>query len=79
MINALQDKDRMVRSRAVQALGETRNANAIKFLCQALDDSAIGVRLSTVGVLENIGDPQAVIPFIQVLEDEISSVRCNAA
>lgn len=73
LIEALKDKDKLVRQAAVKALShETR---AVDALIRLLDDKDRGVRLLVISLLTDIGDKKAVEPLTKALKDQDRNVR----
>ncbi|MEA5545177.1 HEAT repeat domain-containing protein, partial [Limnoraphis robusta CCNP1324] len=66
-------------SNAASALGNIGNAEAVKPLIAALNDSESDVRSNAASALGNIGNAEAVKPLIAALNDSESDVRSNAA
>ncbi|MGH8001380.1 MAG: HEAT repeat domain-containing protein [Brasilonema sp.] len=77
LIQALQDKESLVRSSAASALGGTDSDTAITALIQALQDEDSLVRSSAVSALGEIGSDEAVCEVIKALQDEDCSVRIS--
>ena len=67
LIQALQDKDYQVRSRAAYTLGEIEDDRAVEPLIQALSDEEWVVRGNAAEALGKIKDERAVEPLIQAL------------
>lgn len=78
LIDALNDRDAMVRSYAVQALGQIQNPVAVEHIISVLDDEYYGVRRGAVFALNKLKDPRAIIPLINRLVDEDEPVRSSA-
>jgi len=68
LIVALRDEDWYVRENAAKALGETKDARAVKPLIEALGDQ--NVRSNAAKALGKIKDVRAIAPLIAALEDE---------
>jgi len=78
LIKALKDKDSIVRSDAVIALGKIGDKRVVEPLIKALRDKGWDVRHDAATALGKIGD-YAVEPLIKALEDENGNVRECAA
>ncbi len=73
LIEALKDRDKMVRQAAVEALShETR---AVSPLIALLSDKDRSVRLQVISLLKDIGDGAAVGPLIETLKDPDINVQ----
>lgn len=81
MIEALTDKEMILRLDAAQALGEIGDERAVPALTKALSDEAISVRKEAAFALGEIGEPakEAVPALIKALSDDFKEVRGNAA
>ncbi|NOZ59000.1 MAG: HEAT repeat domain-containing protein [Euryarchaeota archaeon] len=79
IINALFDRDSIVRASAAKALGVMKSRRAVEHLIRALGDREGKVRASAARALGRIGDPRAIEPLIEALGDEDSTVRASAA
>ncbi|MBN1630206.1 MAG: HEAT repeat domain-containing protein [Thermoleophilia bacterium] len=80
LIKALgyKDGDKDVHDRAVEALGQVRNPEAVQLLIAALKEGGDWVRVGSAHALGLIGDPQAVEPLISALKDRFYLVPPNA-
>ncbi len=78
LIGALKDKDRRVRWRVAEALGEIGDARAVEPLIGALKDDDWKVRQGAAWALGDIGDGRAVEPLIGALKDDDWKVREGA-
>ncbi|MBI5684128.1 MAG: HEAT repeat domain-containing protein [Verrucomicrobia bacterium] len=74
----LQSERALDRMKAVQTLGEMRNAEAAALLVKCLNDPHIGVRTGAAGALVRIGPP-AVRPLVQCLSSSNKDLRRAAA
>ena len=74
----LQSERVLDRMKAVQSLGEMRNAEAAALLVKCLDDPHIGVRTGATGALARIGPP-AVRPLVRCLSSSNKDIRRAAA
>ena len=63
-------KDEQLRQLAAEALGQTRDARAVKPLITALDDTDAKVRRAAAEALGQIGDVRAVRPLVATLKGE---------
>lgn len=77
LIQALEDENMYVRTKATEALGHMRNSRAVESLIQALEDKEGIVQRSAAKALGNIKDVRAVEPLIRALKD--SDVQAEAA
>ena len=59
-----------MRRRAIYALRDKRARQAVPVLIERLRDAVRGVRKAAFDVLGDIGDPAAVQPLIECLQDE---------
>ena len=73
LMEALKEKDKMIRQAAVEALShETR---AVEPLISLLMDKDRSVRLQVISLLKDIGDRNAVLPLMAILGDPDANVR----
>jgi HEAT repeat protein len=79
LIQALKDKDKVIRFGAADALGRIGDARAVEPLIQALKDEDYTVRAWAALNLGRIGDAKAVEPLTEALKDENDNVRHYAA
>jgi hypothetical protein len=80
LIEALMDRNRMVRLNATEALGKIGNERAVEPLIKTLEDDWDSVvRLFATEALGKIGDARAVEPLIKTLENADNNVRRYAA
>ncbi|MEK9148574.1 MAG: HEAT repeat domain-containing protein, partial [Candidatus Desantisbacteria bacterium] len=79
LIGALGDKDKDVREKAADALGQIGDKTATKPLIKALGDEDSYVRGQAACALGQIGDKTATKPLIKALGDEDGYVRGKAA
>ncbi len=79
IINALFDRDSIVRASAAKALGVMKSPRAVEPLIRAMKDSDTRVRASAARALGRIGDARAIEPLIEALGDGESTVRASAA
>ena len=81
LIADLKDKDPLVRSNAVKALGAIKDPRAVEPLIAVLDDKEPLIQRQAVKALGRINDLRAVEPLIGVLEDREKKpyVRMSAA
>lgn len=81
LIADLKDKDPLVRSHAVRALGAINDPRAVEPLVAVLNDKDPLIQRQAIEALGKIGDPRAAQPLIVVLNDEDreSHVRMSAA
>ncbi len=78
LTKALASAQPIVRARAAETLGITKNKSVIPVLIDALKDEYFTVRLSAMLAMGNIGDMQ-VIPFVlPLLKDKVDEVRASA-
>jgi HEAT repeat protein len=70
LINALKDKNWLVRKDAAVALGEIGDERAVEPLIQALKDESEWVPEKAAFALGKIGDKRAVEPLIRALGHE---------
>ena len=77
LIAALRDEDWYVRENAAEALGETKDARAVKPLIEALKD--LNIRSRAAEALGEIKDVRAIDPLIAALGDEEQYFRNNVA
>jgi hypothetical protein len=77
----LNDRDPLVRSNAVKALGAIQDPRAVEPLIKVLNDKDPLIQRQAVKALGRINDPRAVEPLIVVLEDKERRpyVRMSAA
>jgi HEAT repeat protein len=68
-VRGLKSKNKLIRRRTVKELGESHNKRAVGPLLAALNDEDIEVQIEAVLALGQIGDPSAVEPLIEKLED----------
>jgi len=73
------EKDRVIRSDIVRALGLTQNIKAVEVLLTMLNDNDSLIRYSSAYSLGMIKDNRAVDPLINALKDHNRNVRCFAA
>ncbi|MBK8051050.1 MAG: HEAT repeat domain-containing protein [Anaerolineales bacterium] len=78
LVHSLNDESWKVRRTAAEALGETRDPQAVEPLIGVLKDKDWNVRESAAEALAKIGTP-AVGPLIDALKDEDAWVRWGAA
>jgi len=78
-VQDLEDKDKDVRSKAADALGEIGDSRAVEPLVKALKDKESCVRHRAADALRKIHDTRAIDPLIKALEDNDSYVRYRAA
>ena len=81
LIYDLKDRDPLVRSNAVKALGAIQDPRAVEPLIKVLKDRDPLIQRQAVKALGRINDPRAVEPLIVVLEDKERRpyVRVSAA
>jgi len=70
LIQALKDKDPVIRFGAADALGGIGDKRAVEPLIEALKDEDAAVRAWAALALGNIGDERAVEPLTKALKDE---------
>ena len=75
LINALKDKDPMVRGDAAEVLGKIGDSRAVEPLIEALKDI---VQFIAIESLKKIGEP-AVEPLIKALKNKDTLIRSGAA
>jgi len=75
LIEALKDKDKYVRSKVAEALGNIGDRRAVEPLIEALIDKDEDVRRSAVVAHRYIGYGRAVKPIIKSLKDEYKYYR----
>jgi HEAT repeat protein len=76
---AVQDKDRQVRLRAVEAWAKRPGADAIPVLAETLaSDTDFDVRLAATRTLGRFRDPTAVQPLSVALEDSNPALQYRA-
>ncbi len=75
LINALKDKDELVRKQAVLALGQIRHTDAIDPLIAMLGDSDWFTRLTAAAALEAIGDERGRVAIKPLMKDPDQVVR----
>jgi HEAT repeat protein len=78
LIAALKDADWRVKTRAADALGETKDPRAVEPLVAALKDTRHGFQYSAVEALGKIKDPRAVEPLIALLKARDMGVQALA-
>ncbi len=80
-VDALQDPDRFVRSRAAYALGSSprKARKAIPQLIATLNDPEWAVRSAAAGSLGLIGSPDSVPALINAFKDSDPRVRASVA
>jgi HEAT repeat protein len=66
------DSSDEVRAKAVEALGDVDNEQAMQVLFSALKDESIIVRTNAVKALGRICNPDAVAPIIELLKEEFA-------
>jgi HEAT repeat protein len=80
LIEALMDRNRMIRLNATEALGKIGNERAVEPLIKTLEnDWDFVVRLFATEALGKIGDARAVEPLIMVLYNADTTIRIAAA
>ncbi len=81
LIYDLKDRDPLVRSNAVKALGAIQDPRAVEPLIKVLKDKDPLIQRQAVQALGRINDPRAVEPLIVILEDKKRRpyVRMSAA
>jgi len=79
LLEALKDKQWVVRRSAAEALGKLKDPRAVEPLIKALKDKDSGVRRSAAEALGKLKDPRAVEPLIGALKDEYPLVRWSVA
>jgi hypothetical protein len=79
LVEALKDKDSVVRGIAAEALGKLKDPRAVEPLIGALKDEDWYVRKSAAEALGELRDPRAVEPLIKALKDKDRNVRASAA
>jgi HEAT repeat protein len=81
LIYDLKDRDSLVRSNAVKALGAIQDPRAVEPLIKVLKDKDPLIQRQALQALGRINDPRAVEPLIVVLEDKERRpyVRMSAA
>jgi len=80
LIDALNDRDVVVRLYAADALGKLKDSRAIESLLKSLKDGEPVVRLYTVRALGNFPDDKRLIyPLIDALSDNTWQIRREAA
>lgn len=79
LINALRNKDQLVRCGAIEALGNIADSGAIPVLIDVLKDDNEYVRSNAVEALGKIEDSRAVPVLITSLKDKHGEVRRRAA
>lgn len=72
-------EDWNVRSRAIVAIGDVRDAGLLPVLHRALSDSNLEVRESTSRVLQWMGDSTSLEPLRKALRDPEGIIRSHAA
>lgn len=75
LIQALKDKEHVVRLGAARVLGEIGDARAVEPLIEVLKHKDKEVRESAAEALGELGDLRAGKPLIQALEDKNKKVR----
>jgi HEAT repeat protein len=76
LLEVLRDRNPGLRSAAARALGEVNaDAAAPPLIGLLLEDTAIEVRVSAAYALGLLGDPQAIEPLIQKLDDQTEDAR----
>ena len=78
LIEGLQDRNSLVRSGVIDALGQLRGTQAVDPLVSMLQDEERQVRADAAEALGSIGDQHAVEPLVALLADEDQYVRCQA-
>jgi HEAT repeat protein len=80
LTTAFKHKDKEVRAKAAESLGQAKSMQAVEALIEALKDEARTVRSTAAGALGNIKDARAIEPLIDALNDkEDYWVRSSAA
>jgi HEAT repeat protein len=81
LVYDLKDRDPLVRSNAVKALGAIQDPRAVEPLIKVLEDKDPLIQRQAVKALGRINDPRAVEPLIDVLgdKDRRPYVRMSAA
>ncbi|MDD5771892.1 MAG: HEAT repeat domain-containing protein [bacterium] len=69
LIEQLKDANWSIRSKAVEALGESKDASVVDILIEALNDKHPFVRLKSIEALGKITDKKAVQPLVNALKD----------
>jgi HEAT repeat protein len=75
LIEALNDKDEMVRKQAILALGRIKDTTAINALIEKLQDQDWFTRLTAAAALESIGDERGREAIRPLLKDQDLVVR----
>jgi len=78
LMDALKDKDPMVRNVAVSAIGKLRDMRAVDPLIDALKDEDTAVRINVCKSLGALGDFKAIKPLVDSLNDQKIGVRIAA-
>ena len=78
LMDALKDRDPMVRNVAVSALGKLRDMRAVDPLIEALKDEDTTVRINVCKSLGALGDFKAIKPLVDSLNDDEIVVRIAA-
>lgn len=71
LIQALDDPDRNVRFHAIEALGKIRAGEAVEVLCRIAESEDFYLSFPAVDALMNIGDPEAAIRIVPLLENDL--------
>ncbi|NIM13846.1 MAG: hypothetical protein GTO45_17520 [Candidatus Aminicenantes bacterium] len=79
LMNALKNRDALVRLRVIDILGKIGGAKTVELIISALKDCDSNVRWKAVDTLCRIGDTRAVEPLIDTLKDSNNYVRWCAA
>lgn len=78
LVNALGDKEELIRVEACAALGQLNHPPLLPHLLKALEDEALEVRKTAITSLGKLGNPDA-LPFLQpFLTDEMPLLRTLA-
>ncbi len=75
----LNDQQPQLRRWVAAKLGTLESSKAVPYLCQALEDTHVGVRRTAGDSLSDIGDPSAEVSVCKVLSDKNKLVRWRAA
>jgi HEAT repeat protein len=78
LIKTLSTAHPLIRGRAAEVLGRSRNRNAVPALLEALQGEFFTVRSRSALALGKLGDPKAIQPLIGLLKDPEDEVRIAA-
>ncbi|MBN1678639.1 MAG: HEAT repeat domain-containing protein [Anaerolineae bacterium] len=80
LIDMLRNPNASIRTQAIYALGEQRDARAVPPLVQSMRHAEhIATRAAVIRALSKIGGPMVLRPLLDALNDDYVPVRCAAA